>query len=691
MTDPFGAYPAEERERIDRALAWANNLEGKRKFGIARILAELNLDSGAIVAAIVQQSVETDGDRRDSVESLFGAEAAFLAEGAGRIADISAANRTLQEAENIRKMLFAMVSDIRVIFIRLAERLYHMRELGDPDAADNHERRAAAQECLSIYAPLADRLGISWMKDELEDLALKHLYRDAFNQIKEMVSLKRGQRQNYLDQVTEILRAEAAAAGIDVEVSSRAKHFYSIYQKMRRRNKGAGELLDLFGIRIICDSMEGCYTLLGLVHRLWKPLEGRFKDYIAMPKSNGYQSLHTTVMVSFGGPSEDSGGGDDSIVIGEPFPWSPLGPGGGQPMEIQIRTREMHQVAEHGVASHWLYKKGAGAPPGDVGLVNRLRTWKLFQGETENSEAFLNDIKRELLKDSIFVFTPQGKIIELPRGATAIDFAYAIHSAIGDHCSAAKANGSIIPLGAELKNTQVVEILTATNARPHLNWLRSVKTSKARSKIRAWLQQNDSSQAAEKSAAAKKKETRPPESPPQEKPAESAPPEPVQRVSPPGTAEAGLLQVRVQPAQGPAEKNMLFHFAQCCKPVPGDPIVGYVSRGRGIIIHRKNCRNLAHIPDFSERRIETEWEASVSRLVRHFKVEARLQADLFSEIEGAMRKYQGRLLEGRLEETSSNHMTGFFTMRLNQEGDLQGVMKSIRAIPAVYSIVTADL
>jgi GTP pyrophosphokinase len=440
---------------------------------------------------------------------------------------------------------------------------------------------------------------------------------------------------------------------------------------MRKRNKTAGDIYDLFGIRILCDTIENCYTLLGLVHRLWKPLDGRFKDYIAMPKSNGYQSLHTTVMSSAGIEEAAEGG---QLHASE-----------GRLLEIQIRTREMHHIAENGIASHWLYKKGASRElvrPVDISIVNRLRDWKTENGVKKQRSygSFLEDIKREILGDSIYVFTPQGQVIELPAGATPIDFAYSIHSAIGEHCVGAKADGAIVPLGSELRNTQVVEILTSPSARPHLNWLRVVKTAKARNKIRSWLEQNDDSIIIEKNVVAKKK----PIPPPEPAPAPVKDFAPIQRVLQ-QNADANIFHVRVED-----EKNLMIRFARCCRPVTGDPIIGYVSRGRGIIIHRKNCSNLVNIPDFEERKIETEWENAGSVLIKHFKIEARLSADLFSEIEGAVRKHQGHLIEGRLEETAPNRLTGFFTMQLESAATLKRVIKNIRGIPGMYSIQTLN-
>ncbi|MDR2536130.1 MAG: HD domain-containing protein, partial [Treponema sp.] len=388
---------AKEQAKIMQALEWAEQYspdiqaDMDHSLAVTDILMRLNLDADTVIAgllfhcvaepkaerAVFQQSslIEPLGiGQLTSIQEKFGKTIALLVEGTIRIADISAKNKTQAEAEHIRKMLFAMAKDIRVIFIKLADLLAHMRNL---ERFNREQRRLAAQACLDIYAPLADRLGISWIKVELEDLSFKQLNRKAYQHIKEIVAQKRDSRNVFLAQVQAKIQREAEILGIPIEVSSRAKHFYSIYRKMRKRNKTPGDLFDLFGIRIFCGTMESCYNLLGMVHRLWKPLEGRFKDYIAMPKSNGYQSLHTTVM------SET-----------------------GELLEIQIRTKEMHHIAEYGVASHWLYKQGLireTVCPGDIAIVNRLRTWNQHEAESSSSVSFLEDLKREILKDSIYV------------------------------------------------------------------------------------------------------------------------------------------------------------------------------------------------------------------------------------------------------------------------------------------------
>ncbi|MDR2096265.1 MAG: HD domain-containing protein [Treponema sp.] len=680
-----------ERERILKAAERALEIQKARGLSpsdppvaclldCAIILTELEMDADTIIAALFKDTLRADTPAdtakqpaltatlpdvftvtASAIEEEFGKNAAVLTSGISRIADFKPATKTIQEAENIRKMLFALVSDIRVILIKLAEKLVRMRNLEFLPAL---ERKAEAQECLDIYAPLAGKLGISWIKDELEDLSLKNLNREAFQQIKDIVALKKGEREQFLETVKDRISKVAAGDNLHIEVTTRAKHFYSIYQKMRKRNKSAVDLFDLFGIRIICDSIENCYDLLGLVHRLWKPLDGRFKDYISMHKPNGYQSLHTTVMAF---SDTDENRTEDAQ---------------GHLLEIQIRTREMHHVAENGIASHWLYKKGMSKEivrPVDISIVNKLKDWKQRESESgaeTSADSFLDEIKKELLKDSIYVFTPQGKVIELPMGATPIDFAYAIHSAIGDHCAGAKADGSIIPFSMELQNTQVVEILTSPNAHPHVNWLRLVKTAKARNKIRSWLQQNDVNLIIGKNIVARKK-TR-------EAAAEAPPPEKEQTpqlVIQSGVRDTDILHVRVED-----EKDMMIRFAKCCRPVTGDAIIGYISRGRGIIVHKENCKNLLNIPDFPERKIETQWENADSVLVKRFQIMARSAVNLFSEIEGAIHKQQGHLLEGRLEETSSNRLTGYFTIQLDNGKELKQVLKNLWGIPVVLSI-----
>jgi GTP pyrophosphokinase len=607
---------------------------------VAEILLSLNLDPKAIVAALLHDVLEDTEFTRADLRREFGKEVESLVNGVTKITLVKAKNKSVQETETIRKMLFAMVKDIRVILIKLADKLHNMRTLGYKREA---RQRAIAQECLDIYAPLAGRLGISWIKDELEDLSLKHLSPEAYEQIKEFVAQKRSERAKHLDEVKDAIYAAAAQDGIEISVEARAKHFYSIYQKMKRRNKQTGEIYDLLGIRILCNSTNECYTLLGIVHKLWPPIEGRFKDYIAMPKSNRYQSLHTTVL-SFDGKH----------------------------LEIQIRTHEMHRTAEYGVAAHWLYKKGINqqqASHDDLAIVTRVKN---LNGLRITSSEFLDEIKREILKDSIYVFTPKGDAIQLPRGATAIDFAYHIHTEVGNHCHGAKADGGIIPLKRELKNTQVIEILTSPTAHPHVNWLRYVRTTRARSKVRNWLNKHDENLIIERSIVARKKTNQ------QHREEKSEPPKQQDHTT---VLDKEKVGVRIG-----NERNMMIRFARCCEPTVGDDIVGFVSRGRGIIVHRQDCKNLRSIPDLDERRIEVEWETVSPKATRTLRVTAERTGDLFSEIEGAVRKYKGHLIEGRVDETDQGHLVGFFTMELERKEDYRRILKSIRAVPSVIKL-----
>lgn len=533
---------------------------------VARILAALQLDTDSIICAFLHGSMEELGLSPEDVEAKFGTGVRTLVEGTSRISGLKLQNKTVQQAESIRKMFFAMVNDIRIILVRLADRLDKMRNL---KVFPEDQQRTIAQETIDIWAPLANRLGISFIKDELEDLSLKYVNREVFDQIKNLVAAKKGERTEFLDSAEADIKKAAEKAGLEIEIQSRAKHFWSIYQKMKKRNKAADELYDLLAMRILCSTVNECYTILGLVHTVWKPLDGRFKDYIAMPKPNGYQSLHTTVMCN-----------------------------GGRPLEIQIRTFDMHHIAENGVASHWLYKGSTGKDPlnaDHLSIINQLRE---LSTKRFTDEEFLARIKEDLLGDSIYVFTPKGDIIELPAGSTPIDFAYYIHTAVGEKIVGAKANGAIIPLSQSLKDTQVVEIITHPQAHPTQNQYNGARTARARQRIRAWLQANEGAGGNERKEDADKgdqdrvrmahhKGTEPPEARPA-----------VER-----SFDQAVLKIRIGDTT-----NFMIKFALCCKPVPPFPITGYVSRGRGIIIHREDCSNLAAIPEIKNRSIMVEWD-----------------------------------------------------------------------------------
>ena len=559
-----------------------------------------------------------------------------------------ASAKNKREARNIINMIIALTSDIRVLIIKLNDELNALRKMDSEEFRESfsdEEKKSRSRNCLYIYAPLADILGISNIKNEMEDLALKFINRDAFVQIKDLVAEKLEARNIFLEHVQDLIRREAEEAGIKIEVLSRAKHFYSIYQKMRKRRKDSAEIFDLSGIRIITENIEDCYSLLGLVHRLWKPMDRRFKDYIAMPKPNGYKSLHTSVMV------------DTPSIIGD---------GGEKSLEIQIRTREMNHVAEHGIASHFIYKTGL-LP---VGILPEM----LSQENTFN----LDEIKKEIFKKWVYVFTPGGKVIELTAGSTPIDFAYQVHTAIGEKCVAAKANGHIIPLSSELKNTQIIEILTNNSAHPTPNWLTIVKTSKARSRIRAWLEKNDPLFFIDSADKNTEKEIIH---------EEEALPE-LDIASRPHLyymPQKALLKVRID-----EKKNTMVKFARCCNPVTGDDITGYISRGRGVIIHRSGCKNLLGNPEYEERKIDVLWESEGSELLKRFNIETVHSENIFPEIEGAIRSYQGHLMEGRLEEIAGNRLSGIFTMQIMKEEDLKPIVKKIRGIPDIIKLKAID-
>ncbi|MBR6341801.1 MAG: bifunctional (p)ppGpp synthetase/guanosine-3',5'-bis(diphosphate) 3'-pyrophosphohydrolase, partial [Treponema sp.] len=444
----------------------------------------------------------------------------------------------------------------RVLFITLADRLDRMRNIKN---LRPEYQKVIAEAAIGVWAPLAERMGMQAEKNEFEDLSLKYTNPDAFQQIKAIVSQKSDERAEYLGKATSAIYKAAEKMGMTVTIQSRAKHFYSIYQKMRKRNKEAGELFDLLALRILCNTPTECYALVGIVHSLWKPLDGRFKDYIAMPKSNGYQSLHTTVMCE------------------------------GKPLEIQIRTVDMHNMAEHGIASHWLYKKGSNrdlVEADKLDIMNRLQALK--QASLSDDKSF-SELKDELLGDEIYVFTPKGDVKKLRAGATAIDFAYAIHSDIGEKIVAAKADGKIIPLNSPLKNTQIIEIVTNPKAHPTEAQLNIVKTTKAHQKIHSWLMANDPT-FSEKMVA--------PVIP--ERPEKKRRPKKGIQSVPVSYADKKVL------VQG--ERNVLYNLAQCCHPHYPDLIMGYVTRSKGVSIHRADCLIYQRIPNKEERSVEVSWD-----------------------------------------------------------------------------------
>lgn len=548
---------------------------------MAHSLAQLEMDAESIVCALLYSENGSFKLPEEQLRNQFGATTAEILTAAAKFSDVKLYSIGKEHTDAVCKMFFSMVTDLRVMIVQLADRLDKIRYIKE---YPEDRQRSIAREISEIWAPLAQRMGISTVQHELEDLSLKYINREAFDQIKEVVAAKKKEREAFLQNTEKTIYETMEKAGIRVTVQSRAKHFWSIYQKMKKRNKAADELYDLLAVRILCGTVAECYTILGLMHTVWKPLDGRFKDYIAMPKANGYQSLHTTVICS-----------------------------GGQTLEIQIRTRGMHEVAERGVASHWVYKKRSKNKTASEQELSFVQQVKSLAQQRFNNEQFLAELKSDLLSDSIFVFTPKGDIIELPAGSTAVDFAYRIHSSIGEKLVSAKADGVIIPLSRPLKNTQKVEVITHPNAHPTHNHYQNAHTARARQKIRAWLQLNENLLLTEKDEKAQRLELQ--DEPPKEflRPKET--PEAAARI------KHEFEAAQKDPMKNPSLRirvggstNFPVRFAGCCKPTLDAPICGYVANGRGVIIHRQNCANLTRIPDLDSRLIDVEWDIKEKKL-----------------------------------------------------------------------------
>lgn len=560
-------YLCEKTAGLTRACGLPYYLHPMR---VAAILAQGQLDIDSVISGLLHSIFEIEGVSHEEVKAKFGETVYKIVKDTSKITGMKINATTIQQADSIRKMLFAMIDDVRVILVKLADRLDRMRNLKN---IEEKKQRLVSAEVIDIWAPLADRLGMQSVKNELEDLSLKYSNPNVFQQIKAIVATKKDERATYLEKAVNAIYKSAEKVGIKVSISSRAKHFYSIYKKMQKRNVPASSLYDLLALRVICETNAECYTLIGIVHGLWKPMDGRFKDYIAMPKSNGYQSLHTTVVCE------------------------------GKPLEIQIRTRDMHNMAEHGVASHWLYKKGMNHDKVDVnslGIFNQLQNLKK---ENLSDENFFAELKGEILGDEIYVFTPKGDVVHLPQGSCAIDFAYYVHSGVGEKIVGAKADGKIIPITQALQNTQIIEIITNPQAHPTENQLKVVKTSKARQRIHSWLLANDPTfedkAAAEQRArdldAQNERSRAIQEEKRKHRSVKGENPELAER-----NRYTGKIIVE-------GTKNVECNLAGCCNPKPGDPIVGYTNK-KGLRIHKATCLTFQRIQNIENRMVNVEWE-----------------------------------------------------------------------------------
>ncbi|MEA2265962.1 MAG: diphosphokinase / guanosine-3,5-bis(diphosphate) 3-diphosphatase [Solirubrobacteraceae bacterium] len=648
-----------DRDRVTDAFVFAceHHADQRRKsgedfivhpVGVAKICASMRLDTETLCAALLHDTVEDTSASIAEVRERFGEEVGNLVDGVTKLTGITFSSRDEAQAENYRKMIVAMASDVRVILIKLADRLDNMRTLG---ALPKPKQIDKARETLEIYSPIAHRLGIHALKWELEDLAFATLHPRKYQEIKGLVAQQRDDRERYVNHAGDYLLKELAALGISAQISGRAKHFYSIYSKMTRKGREFNEIYDLTAMRVIVDSVKDTYGAVGVIHSLWKPLPGRFKDFIAMPKFNMYQSLHTTVI----GPE-------------------------GRPLEIQIRTREMHNMAEYGVAAHWMYKQGRGGGGKGASVIwsgddpqkpKWLRSMVDWQSETSDPKEFMDTLKIDLFEDEVYVFTPKGEVKSLTAGATPLDFAYEVHTDVGHRCVGARVNGKIAPLHYELRSGDIVEVLTSKRERgPSRDWLSVVKTSRAKNKIKAWFKA-ESRQDTEHTGRDLLQE----HLKKQGLPAQRITGSPLladliremgfkkaddfyialgaTKISPKvvvtkvmqrlkqgeaaegeETAAASLLspgRERRRPTSSSSEygirvegvDEVMLRLAKCCRPVPGDPIVGYISLGRGITIHREDCPNALALRKDPDRFTYVSWEGEHATA---FKVELQIDA-----------------------------------------------------------------
>ncbi|MGA9874348.1 MAG: bifunctional (p)ppGpp synthetase/guanosine-3',5'-bis(diphosphate) 3'-pyrophosphohydrolase [Solirubrobacteraceae bacterium] len=704
-----------DRERVEDAFVFAceHHAAQRRKsgedfivhpVGVARICAGMRLDTETLCAALLHDTVEDTSASIEEVQERFGEEISGIVDGVTKLTGITFQSRDEAQAENYRKMMVAMASDVRVILIKLADRLHNMRTI---DAMPKQKQLEKSRETLEIYAPIAHRLGIHAIKWELEDLAFATLHPRKYREIKELVSQQREDRERYVTEAGEYLASELQTLGISAQIAGRAKHFYSIYSKMTKKGREFNEIYDLTAMRVIVGSVKDCYGAVGVIHSLWKPLPGRFKDFIAMPKFNMYQSLHTTII----GPE-------------------------GRPLEIQIRTQEMHEMAEFGVAAHWMYKQSPRTKDGPGGArddskMKWLRSMLDWQKEMSDPHEFMESLRIDLFEDEVYVFTPKGEVKSLAAGATPLDFAYEVHTEIGHRCVGARVNGKIVPLHYELRSGDIVEILTAKRERgPSRDWLAVVKTTRARNKIKQWFKA-ESREDTEHTGRELLQEHLKKQGLPAQKITGSALLADVIRemgyrkaddfyialggskISPKvvvnkvlqrlkqgeaadGDAPATDLLKVGRPRQRPTSsssqygiavdgvEDVMLRLAKCCRPVPGDPIVGYISLGRGITIHRKDCPNARLLQRNPERFTDVSWEGDQET---SFVVEVHIDAwdrhHLLADLSRAFSESGANILEARCL-SSPPMVKNRFVVELADTQSLKGAISRLRNTESVF-------
>jgi len=659
-------YPAADKELLRRAFDFAFNAhQGQhRRSGedyivhpleVAMILAQLQLDEVTIAAALLHDVAEDTKATLEDIEREFGSEIALLVDGVTKLSRIESKTKQEQRADNLRKMFLAMAKDIRVILIKLADRLHNMRTL---KYQSSHKQKEIAEDTLEIFAPLAHRLGIFELRWQLEDLALRYLHPEEYYDLVQKINKRRQERERDLEKVIAVLKDKLEEMGIEAEIEGRPKHLYSIYNKIHQKGRELSEIYDLIAVRVIVDSIKDCYAVLGIVHTLWKPIPGRFKDYIAMPKPNMYQSLHTTVIAS----------------EGEPF-------------EIQIRTSEMHRTAEYGIAAHWRYKEGKEGKEGPSDFENRLswlRQVLEWQQETKDSLEFMDSLKVDLFSDRVYVFTPKGNVVELPAGSVPLDFAYKVHTEVGHQCVGAKVNGRLVPLNYKLRTGDIVEIITRQGSTPSRDWINIVRSSQAKNKIRTWFRKKEQEESQSKGRELLEKECKKqgldtekylkaPNLAAVAKRFNLAGAEDLYSALASGVITSGNVLSKLKEEVDKVEKtekekteitlavpvsfenevkpkksksgvrveglnNAEVRLARCCSPLPGDEIVGYITRGRGVSVHRSDCPNaLYHMAIEKERFLDVSWEeVSNASYQLHLEIDALDRPNLTVDIMNAV-------------------------------------------------------
>jgi len=661
---------------------------------VAKILADLQLDTVTVASGLIHDVVEDTNVTVPEIEAEFGSEIAQIVDGLTKIGHLPLNSSQERQVENYRKLLLSIAKDARVILIKLADRLHNMRTL---DFLAAEKRRRIAQETRDLYAPLAHRFGMARMRWELEDLAFKHLEQPEYKSLAKLVAQRRGEREETISQVTEPLQTLLRSAGIaNVEVTGRPKHLWSIYKKMTKWDKPYEEIYDLMAIRVLVDTVPDCYHALGVIHEKFTPLQERIKDYVGQPKSNGYQSLHTTIF------------GLDR-----------------QMFEIQIRTREMHRTAEYGIAAHWRFKEDARSADELDRALHWFRQVLELQLDAKTPDEFLEFLKLDLYQDEIFVFTPTGDVIQLPKGATPIDFAFAVHTEVGLHACGAKINGKQSTLARELKNSDTVEIATSPTARPSRDWLSHVRTGRARHKIRQRLRVDEHTTSSKLGRemlyreVKRRRLTKPDDA--QLKIAAAAMDlnDVNQLIASIGQGDIGVIQVlthlypetevtvapvKVGPLDWLVDKvrgnpkgvriqgvdGLMVRYAQCCQPVPGDPVVGYVTRGRGVSIHRGDCPNLLMLDLEPERRLEIDWkELEGERFMVRLALDATDRRGLYADLAAAVSATDTDIRSFEMQ-SSDGHVTGALAVEVENLAHLQKILKAARRVKGVTEVTRKE-